>query len=228
MKDIVIIGCGGFGREVAWLIEEINNVNQEWNILGFIDDDTLNHGQIINGYTVLGGFEYLKEKKNIYYVCAIGSAKSRRRIVEEKCSKYNIIPATLVHPSVLMNKKNVYIGEGSIVCASNILTVNINVGKHTLINLDCTIGHDVIIEDYVTIYPSVNISGNCKVALCSELGTGTHIIQGKNIGKGTIIGAGTVVIRDIGDNCVAVGNPARVIKVMEDIYEKDIIRNNSK
>lgn len=228
MKDIVIIGCGGFGREVAWLIEEINNVNREWNILGFIDDDTLNHGQIINGYTVLGGFEYLKEKKNIYYVCAIGSAKSRRRIVEEKCSKYNIIPATLVHPSVLMNKKNVCIGEGSIVCASNILTVNINVGKHTLINLDCTIGHDVIIEDYVTIYPSVNISGNCKVGLCSELGTGTHIIQGKNIGKGTIIGAGTVVIRDIGDNCVAVGNPARVIKVMEDIYEKDIIRNNSK
>ena len=148
--------------------------------------------------------------------------------MEEKCSKYNIIPATLVHPSVLMNKKNVCIGEGSIVCASNILTVNINVGKHTLINLDCTIGHDVIIEDYVTIYPSVNISGNCKVALCSELGTGTHIIQGKNIGKGTIIGAGTVVIRDIGDNCVAVGNPARVIKVMEDIYEKDIIRNNSK
>ena len=56
MKDIVIIGCGGFGREVAWLIEEINNVNQEWNILGFIDDDTLNHGQIINGYAVLGGF----------------------------------------------------------------------------------------------------------------------------------------------------------------------------
>lgn len=228
MKDIVIIGCGGFGREVAWLIEEINNVNREWNILGFIDDDTLNHGQIINGYAVLGGFEYLKEKKNIYYVCAVGSAKSRRKIVEEKCSKYNIIPATLVHPSVLMNKKNVCIGEGSIVCASNILTVNINVGKHTLINLDCTIGHDVIIEDYVTIYPSVNISGNCKVGLCSELGTGTHIIQGKNIGKGTIIGAGTVVIRDIGDNCVAVGNPARVIKVMEDIYEKDIIRNNSK
>ena len=209
MKDIVIIGCGGFGREVAWLIEDINNVNQEWNILGFIDDDTLNHGQIINGYAVLGGFEYLKEKKNIYYVCAVGSAKSRRKIVEEKCSKYNIIPATLVHPSVLMNKKNVCIGEGSIVCASNILTVNINVGKHTLINLDCTIGHDVIIEDYVTIYPSVNISGNCKVALCSELGTGTHIIQGKNIGKRTIIGAGTVVIRDIDKPGTYIGVPAR-------------------
>lgn len=73
--------------------------------------------------------------------------------------------------------------------------------------------NDDIIHDYVTIYPNVNVSGNVEVGECSELGTGMQIIQGKNIGKESIIGAGAVVIRDIPDKCTAVGSPARVIKI---------------
>ncbi|MWK60345.1 transferase, partial [Pseudomonas otitidis] len=93
-----------------------------------------------------------------------------------------------------------------------IITVDIKIGNHVIINLDCTLGHDDIIHDYVTIYPSVNVSGNVEVGECSELGTGMQIIQGKIIGNETIVGAGAVVIRDIPDKCTAVGNPAKVIK----------------
>ena len=212
MKDLVIIGAGGFSREVAWLVEDINEVNKEWNLLGFIDDNKDNHGRVLNGYTVLGGFDFLEDKKNIFYVCAIGNSKVRKTVVEEKCSKYEVKPATLIHPSAIISKKYNYIGDGCIVCAGSKITVNTEIKNHIIINLDCTIGHDAIIEDFVTVYPSVNISGNCNISKCVELGTGTQIIQGKDIGEYSIIGAGSVVVRDIESNRTAVGVPAKVIK----------------
>lgn len=215
MKDIVIIGAGGFAREVAWLIEDINKISNQWNLLGFIDENIQNHGEIINGYKVLGGFEFLEDKDDIYYVCAIGKSMIRERIVKEKCEKLEIKAATLIHPSVIMSKNHNTIGEGSIICAANILTVNIKIGKHSIINLDCTIGHDTRIRDFTTVYPNCNISGNCIVGKCTEIGTGTQVIQGKSIGDNCILGAGSVVINDINDKCVVVGVPAKVIKVNE-------------
>lgn len=212
MKDIVIIGAGGFGREVAWLIEEINESNMEWNLLGFIDEDEEKHGKFLNGYRVLGGFRYLEEKKDVYYVCAIGNSKIKKEIIEKRCIKYNIKPATLIHPSVIMSKKYNKIGQGCIICASNIVTVNTQIGNHVIVNIDCTIGHDVVVNNYTTIYPSVNISGNCEIGECVELGTGTQIIQGKSIGNNSVIGAGSVVVKDIESNKTAVGIPAKAIK----------------
>ncbi|EJT5936561.1 acetyltransferase [Clostridium perfringens] len=210
MKDLVIVGAGGFGREVAWLVEEINEVSKEWNLVGFIDENKEIHETLINGYEVLGGIDWLKDK-DIYYVCAIGNSKIRKDIVE-KINKFQVKAATIIHPSVLMNKKYIEVGEGSIICASSILTVNIKLGKHVILNLDCTVGHDAILKDFVTVYPSVNISGNCIIDECVELGTGTQIIQGKTIGENTIIGAGSVVIKNIEKNRTAVGIPAKTIK----------------
>lgn len=212
MKELVIIGAGGFGREVAWLIDEINEISTEWNLIGFIDEDKEKYGKDLNGYRILGGFEYFEWKKDIYYVCAIGNSKIKKDIIENKCSKYNIKPATLIHPSVIMSKKHNEIGEGCIICAGSIITVNTKIGEHVIINLDCTVGHDVVINNYATIYPSVNISGNCNIGECAELGTGTQIIQGKIIGSNSIIGAGSVVVKDIESNKTAVGIPAKVIK----------------
>ena len=108
--------------------------------------------------------------------------------------------------------KSVSIGEGTIICAGTIATVDISIGKHVIINLDCTLGHDDAIADYVTIYPSVNISGNVTVGECSELGTGMQIIQGKNIAPNTIIGAGAVVVKDLNESGTYIGSPAKKIK----------------
>lgn len=210
MKDLVIVGAGGFGREVAWLVEQINEVSKEWNLIGFIDENKEMHETLINGYKVLGGIDWLKDK-DIYYVCAIGNSKIRKDIVE-RINKFKLKAATIIHPSVLINKKYVEVGEGCIICDSSILTVNIKLGKHVILNLDCTVGHDAILKDFVTVYPSVNISGNCIIDKCVELGTGTQIIQGKTIGENTIIGAGSVVIKNIEKNRTAVGIPAKTIK----------------
>ena len=94
--------------------------------------------------------------------------------------------------------------------------MNISIGCHVIINLDCTIGHDAIINDFATLYPSVNVSGITNIGHAAELGTGMQIIQGKKIGNYSIIGAGAVVVRDIPDKCTAVGSPARPIKFFED------------
>ena len=210
LRDLYIIGAGGFGREVAWLVERINAVHPTWNLKGFIDDNSDRWGTVEGGYPVLGGCEYLKSVDAAYAVCAVGSARVRK-IVIEKLSNSNIKFATVIDPSVIMSDR-VEIGEGTIICAGTIITVDVKIGKHVIINLDCTIGHDDVINDFVTIYPSVNISGNVQVDECSELGTGMQIIQGKKISSNTIIGAGAVVVKDCAESGTYVGNPAKKIK----------------
>ncbi len=211
MKDLYIIGAGGFGREVLWLVKRINAMNPTWNIKGFIDDDTKMSGKQCNEYPVCGGCDYLKSiEKDIWIVYAVGSSKIKMTLDRKFSEIKNIHFATLIDPSVIMSDR-VCIGEGTIICAGTILTTDIELGRHVTLNLDCTIGHDVKISDYTTVYPSVNISGNVSVDYAVELGTGSHIIQGKHIGEQSIIGAGTVVIRDIPSRCTAVGNPARIL-----------------
>ena len=171
MKKICIIGSGGFGREVAWLIERINNIIPTWEIVGFIDD-TKEPGLIEGDYPILGHCDFLSEiKEKVWVVCAVGSAKNRKSIINKIKNYNNILFATLVDPSVIMSKR-VHIGEGSIICAGTIITVDVRIGNHVIINLDSTVGHDVVIDDFVTVYPSVNISGNTRIESTVELGTG--------------------------------------------------------
>jgi sugar O-acyltransferase (sialic acid O-acetyltransferase NeuD family) len=212
MKNIVICGAGGFGREVAWLIENINKVKIEWNLMGFIDNTPGLKGQIINGYPVLGDESWFSGIGDIIYtVCAVGSSKGKKSWIERLSKNANIKFATLIDPNVIISNI-VSIGEGTIICAGTIITINIRIGSHVIINLDCTVGHDAVIDDYITINPSVNVSGNVHINSLVEVGTGTNIIQGVTIGRNTIIGAGSVVTKDIPDFCTAVGVPAKPIK----------------
>lgn len=210
LKDLYIVGAGGFGREVAWLAERINQVAPEWNLKGFIDDDESVQGAFKDGHPVVGGCDYLQHLPNqVWVVCAVGSAKTRKKIIEKLSQISNVSFATLIDTSVLQSNR-VEVGEGSIICAGTILTVDICVGKHVIINLDCTVGHDAMVHDFVTVYPSVNISGNVSVGECTELGTGAQIIQGIKICAETTIGAGAVVVRDIDQAGTYIGVPARL------------------
>lgn len=212
MKDMIIFGASGFGREVAWAVERINAVQPVWNILGFMDDADDIQGTEINGYKVLGKTGNIKQFPDAYFVCAVGASKVREKIVNNmKEVNPNIKFGTVIDPSVEISNL-VTIGEGTIICAHTIITVNISIGNHVIINLDCTIGHDAILQDFVTLYPSVNVSGITNIGHAVELGTGMQIIQGKSIGDYSIVGAGAVVVKDIPAECTAVGSPAKPIK----------------
>lgn len=212
MKDLIIIGASGFGREVAWLAERVNSVKPTWNLLGFIDDNKDIQGSVINSYKVLGTTDDVNLFPNAYFVCAIGSSSIREKVISKiEAINPEIKFAELIDPSVEKSDL-VNIGEGSIICAHNLITTNIEIGKHVIINLDCTVGHDAVLSDFVTLYPSVNVSGTTKIGRCSELGTGAQIIQGKSVGEYAIVGAGAVIIKDIPNKCTAVGAPAKPIK----------------
>lgn len=215
MKDLIIFGASGFGREVAWLVERINKVAPTWNLLGFMDDNEAIHGTEINGYRVLGGTAAVGNYPDAYFVCAVGASKVREKIIGNlKMINPNIRFGTVIDPSVEMSDL-VTVGEGTIICAHTIITVNITIGSHVIINLDCTIGHDAILHDFVTLYPSVNVSGITDIGHAVELGTGMQIIQGKTVGDYSIVGAGAVVVKDIPPKCTAVGSPAKPIKFFD-------------
>ena len=216
MKDLIIFGASGFGREVAWAAERQNKEKPTWNILGFMDDDESIQLTEINGYKVIGKSSDVDKYPDANFVVAVGASRTREKIVKNmKTINPAIRFGTVIDPSVEMSDL-VTIGEGSIICAHTIITVNIKIGSHVIINLDCTIGHDAILQDFVTLYPSVNVSGITNIGHCVELGTGMQIIQGKTVGDYSIVGAGAVVVKDIPAKCTAVGSPAKPIKFFED------------
>lgn len=208
MKKLVIVGNGGFAREVEWLVERINAVSPTWDFLGFIDDNQDNPKTIGNDDYVVAFQEEL------YVAIAIGTSGIREKIYKNYKQNPNIRFANLIDPSVMCSHRVVF-GEGNIICAGTIITVDIRIGNCNIINLDCTVGHDAVLEDFVTVNPSVNISGNVHLGAGTNIGTGTQIIQGISVGANSIVGAGAVVNRELPANCTAVGIPAKVIKIRE-------------
>ncbi|MBF4486006.1 MULTISPECIES: acetyltransferase [unclassified Flavobacterium] len=215
MKNIVIIGAGGFGREVKMLIDQINLVEKKFNLLGFYDDN-ISIGTQVNGYPVLGGVNDLMIYNNeISVVISIADPKIKFQIHKSLKINSNISFPTLIHPNVLIGTDSVLIGEGCIICASNIITVNISIGNFVILNLFCTTGHDTVIGDYCSFMPSVNISGEVVIEDLVYVGTGAKIINLLKIGNSTIIGAGAVVSKTLPEKCTAVGIPAKPIKFHE-------------
>lgn len=208
MKKLVIVGNGGFAREVEWLVERINAISPTWELLGFIDED-------LDNPKVIGNDDYVAAyQEELYVAIGIGTSATRKKIYTNYKNNPNIRFVNLIDPSVLHSDR-VCFGEGNIICAGTIITVDIRIGNCNIINLDCTVGHDAVLEDFVTVNPSVNISGNVRLGLGTNIGTGTQIIQGISIGANSVVGAGAVVNRDLPANCTAVGIPAKVIKIRE-------------
>lgn len=208
-KDLVVYGAGGMGRELMWQLND--PASPKYNILGFIDDDPEKHGKIINGYPIVGDTDWLLGKSSeICVAVAIGNPEARRSIVEKLKVNSNIIFPNIIAPDARISEF-VELGEGCIICYGNIITVNIKIGDFFLSNRCCTVGHDCVIGDYVTLNPMVSVSGNVTVEDCVDIGTGANIIQGKTIGANSVIGAGAVVVNDIPQGSTAVGVPAKPI-----------------
>lgn len=205
MKNIVIVGSSGFAKEIKWLIDRENQASEKWRFLGFIDKESVNK-EIIGDDNFILDYE-----QELNVAIAIANPNIRKKLVEKYKANSNVKFPNLIDPSVIISD-SINIGEGNIICANNILTIGIKIGDFNIINLSCTVGHETQIKNFVTINPGVNISGNVCLYNGVNVGTGTKIIQGKIIGENSVIGAGAVVIKDIGPNCTAVGVPTKVIK----------------
>lgn len=211
-KPLIIVGAGGLGREVAWLVEDINKQAQKWDLLGFVDDGV--PGLTVEGYPILGNVESLFNMNPIpWVVVAIANAEIRKKIVS-KIQKQDVPLATLIHPSVQLSQF-VEIDEGSIVCAGSVLTTNIKLGVASIINPNCFIGHDTALNDFVSLMPGVNVAGEAIVGEGVYMGLNACVINRTSIGEWSVIGAGATVVRDIPAYSLAVGVPAQVVKSLK-------------
>ncbi|QXP61873.1 acetyltransferase [Olleya sp. HaHaR_3_96] len=211
MDKIAILGAGGFGREIKTLIDSLNNFEKQYDLIGFFDDN-IEKGTIVNGLEVLGGVDDINQVDyEMHIVLGVGVPNVKEKLISS-ISNSKISFPNLVHPSVIMSKDDVLLGQGNIICAGNILTCNIKIEDFITLNLCCTVGHDTIIRSYSSFMPTVNISGEVEINRSVYVGTGAKIINQLSIGENTIVGAGAVVAKTLPANCTAVGIPAKPIK----------------
>ena len=212
MTDVVILGAGGFARETYWVFLDDNLETRKWNVLGFIDDNASLHGTTLCDLPVLGGFDWLSKNARSDWraICGVGNPRTRK-LLAEHAAALGLEFCTAIHPSARLSRW-VEIGPGTIITAGNVLTTQIKLEPHVLLNLDCTVGHDTIIGRYCNINPGCHISGSVRLGEGVDLGTGAVVLQGKTIGDWSVIGAGAVVTSDIPPQVTAVGVPCKVIK----------------
>lgn len=214
-KKVVIIGAGGFAREVLDVLEACNQEKPSYDVLGYIVEAPYGSpGTFINGLPILGGFDWLQEhKEKVYVICGVGTPQSRRRLILQAkgigCRFFRT-----VHPSAVLTRW-IEMGDGVVITAGCILTNQIRIGDHVHVNLACTIGHDSVLEDYVTLAPGVHVSGNVTLEEGCYVGTGVSIIEKIHVGSWSIIGSGSTIIENVSPNTTVVGIPGKTIKQRE-------------
>lgn len=210
MKDIAIYGAGGFGRETALLIQQINKQKPTWNLLGFFDDG-LPKTSIVDGLAILGGMQEAQQYSGAITI-AVADPSIRERMVSKLKDRKLDFP-TLVHPYAQIGSESFNkIGRGSIITAGVIMTTHVTLGDFCIINLLVTVGHDVTLGAFTTIMPGCSISGNVTLGHGVLLGTGARMLQNINIGDRSTIGAGAVVTKDCPSDETWVGIPAQLLR----------------
>lgn len=213
IKDIVIYGAGGFGKEVACLINLINSVRPTWRLIGFIDDGVPIGTEISHFGCVIGNREYLQHiTEPLSVALAIGNPNITKKIVSELLNPLVDFP-NIICPNFWISDKDTFcIGKGNIIQGDCAVTCNVNIGDFNILNGSVVIGHDVKIGNYNQFMPATRISGEVTISNCNYFGVGSIILQGISIGNNTRIGAGAVLMTRPKEDSTYIGNPAKLFK----------------
>ncbi len=214
MKDIAIFGAGGFGREIACLLNLINKNKKKWNLIGFFDDNPLLWGTEIGYGRVLGGVDILNNWKDfLSVVIAIGVPQTMKTITE-KITNPKVEFPNIIAPSVIfLDKDSFRIGKGNIICSSCLISCNITLGDFNILNGFIPIGHDTVIGNYNVIMPSANISGGVNIGEENFFGVKSTVLQYVKIGNNVRVGGGSVVMKNTKDGNLYMGIPATKVKL---------------
>jgi len=210
-KEIFIIGSGGFAKEVAFLIEDINKSHKdEWIIRGFVNSQEKLGTQNGKYSVVTTDDEISNSQENIFVALGIGEPNLSKKIITKFKSNKNISFPNLLHPNFIGDIDGFKMGEGNIITSGNIFTTDIIIGSFNIFNLGCTLGHDAVIGDFNIFNPSVNLSGGVKISNQNLIGTGAQILQNITFEcDRVIIGAGAVLSKNINEPGVYIGIPAK-------------------
>lgn len=212
-ERLVIVGAGGFGRETIDVIRAQNlaKASPVYDLQGVLDSNPsdLNLGRLERlGVPYLGSEQdWLSRGRPSQYLVAIGDPEIRR-LVSGKFDAAGCIPGRAIHPTAVIGSEST-IGPGAVLCAGVQVSTNVRVGRHVQINPNVTVGHDAVLDDYVSLNPGSIVSGSVHCESQVLLGANAIILQGLRAGKGSVIGASACVTKDVAQSAVVRGVPAR-------------------
>ena len=208
-EPIVIMGAGGHGRSVADALE----LQMPGRLIGFIDDDESLIGSNVVGFPVMGNQSWLWERaatQPVTVAIGLGSISARAEFYE-KCESYGIHLTSVIHPTAII-AKSAYLGRGVVVFAQVKVNANAHIGRGAIVGTSVTIEHDVEVGHFTLIGPNVVTGGAVKIGDHSTIGLGSHLLPGVHVGRKSVIGAGAMVTRNVPDDVVAFGIPARFVR----------------
>lgn len=214
-SGVLIYGVGGHSKVVVDVVER----QEEYRVVGFLDDNPGLWGKDILGYRVLGDFSALINKGLLRHpvVIAIGDNQVRARLAV-KLKDIGCSFARIIHPSAQI-ARNAQIGPGTMIMANVAINPGTRIGAHTIVNTGATVDHDCIVYDFVHISPAAVLAGNVVVGEGAHIGMACSVLPNVQIGEHSILGAGAVVTRNIAAGVTAFGVPAKPVSVW---------RNNAK
>jgi sugar O-acyltransferase (sialic acid O-acetyltransferase NeuD family) len=201
---VIIIGSSGHAKVI---IDAINKGNH-YEVIGLIDDFR-EVGECTLNIPVIGKVSDVEAHKgiNCSWIIGIGDNKQRHRIYS-KLMDLRLNYLNIIHPSAIIGN-DVSIGVGNFIAAGTIINSGTSIGNHCIINTGAQLDHDNKLHDFVSIAPKAALAGNVTIGRGSYIGMGTNIIEKINVANQTIIGAGSVVTRNIPRFKVAYGNPCK-------------------
>ena len=214
-EKIYILGAGNMAKTTLSIYKALDKFD---NVQGFIEENCKKKGMEINGKSVMDASIIETLTKNSIFIGAMGLPMRKRWIeeIESKGFDFDIV----VHPSVIMGD-SIDVARGCIISPGVIFTQDIRIGRHSIAHVNSTFNHNCVIGDFVTVCPGVNIAGNVRIGDGCWIGIGATIIHKVSIGKGSFVGAGAVVTKDIPENTLAVGLPAKPMKKLSEFdWEK--------
>jgi sugar O-acyltransferase (sialic acid O-acetyltransferase NeuD family) len=211
-KQIIVVGAGGMGREIASVIQEsMTTPETSYEFKGFVAEDIPNSNLISKLHaSYLGNMQWVKKnigiEDEVNFIVGIGNGHIREKVETElENSGYRL--ATVIHKDVHIGKQ-VEIGVGTFIAAGCVLTTNIHLGKSVQLNIGCLINHEVFLGDYVTLSPGVCLTGNVTVGESTTIFTNSTVLPGIEIGSNCTIGAGSTVVNNIESGKLVKGTPA--------------------
>ena len=206
---LFLIGGGDVGKFVAYNFEIFNSTGFE--IFGFLDDDENKWGKVLCGYPILGGINLLnKETEKVGVLITIADPQTKKRVIEQIDFDRFLSPS-LIAKNAWISKEAV-IGKGAIIYPGVSVNYHSTIEDHVIVNMNCAIGHNCTVSKYTTLAPGASLGGYTHIEECVSMGINAATKQAIRIGKNTIIGGMSMVIKNLPANVTAVGVPSRIIK----------------
>lgn len=225
MTRIIVLGAGGHAREILAILDEMSRAGDGWQIVGLTDDDPTRAGALVDGHIVLGDLDWLQRNvaglaaaERPVAVCAVGNPPARRKVALSAAA-IGLAFVSVVSPRASV-AASAMLRPGCVVFPGAVIGPGVVVGEHAVVNAGATVSHESVLGDYATLAPGVHLAGNTTIGQGCEVGIGAVTVQGVRLGAWSVIGAGTVVIRDLPSNVTAVGSPARITKTREERWHE--------